>query len=318
PNADSAVYTLVVGDKAVYAGGGFTSIGGLPRVHVAALDPTTGVPTPWNPGIVQDDYSSVLSLVLDATVVFVGGSFELVGSQLRHNLAAIDARTGTVLPWNPNPDADVYGLAYGAGVLYAGGWFTSIGGQSRRSIAALDPLTGVATAWNPGADNAVAAFAIGSGKVYAGGLFTSIGGQSRLGLAALDPVTGLVSSWRADADRVSCLAIVGRSVYAGGSFKGMGGLPQAFLAGITLDSPTDGPGAIAAVPSTTVLRGNVPNPFNPSTTIRFDLARRQHVALQIYDVDGRLVRTLVDETLESDRHEVFWNGTDDSGHRAAS
>ena len=40
---------------------------------------------------------------------------------------------------------------------------------------------------------------------------------------------------------------------------------------------------------------NAPNPFNPVTVIRFDLAQDEHVRLRIYDVAGRLVRTLVDE-----------------------
>jgi flagellar hook assembly protein FlgD len=62
-----------------------------------------------------------------------------------------------------------------------------------------------------------------------------------------------------------------------------------------------------------------PNPFNPRTTIAFDLPRRQAVSLRIYDVGGRLVRTLLaGEVLDPGRHEVTWMGRDDNGRPMGS
>lgn len=66
------------------------------------------------------------------------------------------------------------------------------------------------------------------------------------------------------------------------------------------------------------LRGNHPNPFNPSTTIAFDLPRTGPVSLTIYDVQGRRIRTLLDGTLSAGAHSRVWDGTDDRGSRAAS
>ncbi|MBM4130072.1 T9SS type A sorting domain-containing protein, partial [bacterium] len=73
-----------------------------------------------------------------------------------------------------------------------------------------------------------------------------------------------------------------------------------------------------AVPTVMALRGNYPNPFNPATNIKFDLPARGHVRLQVFDVAGRLVRTLVDETLAAATHTVAWNGVDDSGRQVSS
>ena len=73
-----------------------------------------------------------------------------------------------------------------------------------------------------------------------------------------------------------------------------------------------------AVPAVLSLRGNYPNPFNPATNIKFDLPARGHVTLQVFDVAGRLVRTLVDETLAAATHTVVWNGMDDSGRQVSS
>jgi len=49
---------------------------------------------------------------------------------------------------------------------------------------------------------------------------------------------------------------------------------------------------------------NYPNPFNPATTIAFALAKPSHVRLQIYDVTGRLVMTLIDRHMDAGEHKV--------------
>ena len=59
-----------------------------------------------------------------------------------------------------------------------------------------------------------------------------------------------------------------------------------------------------AVPAVTRLRGNSPNPFNPMTTIRFDLAEPSPVTIRVFAVDGRRVDTVVDEARPAGRYEV--------------
>lgn len=59
-----------------------------------------------------------------------------------------------------------------------------------------------------------------------------------------------------------------------------------------------------SIPEMFVLRQNFPNPFNPSTTIAYEIPFRGHVTLKVYDVLGREVDTLVDETLPAGRHAV--------------
>ena len=64
---------------------------------------------------------------------------------------------------------------------------------------------------------------------------------------------------------------------------------------------------------------NRPNPFNPSTTIRYSLANNSFVQLSIYDVAGRLVRTLVnEESQQAGPHNVEWDSRDNSGRLVAS
>ena len=66
------------------------------------------------------------------------------------------------------------------------------------------------------------------------------------------------------------------------------------------------------------LRDAAPNPFNPETTISFTLALRAPTTLKIYDVSGRLVRTLVDRDMLPGPHAIRWDGTANSGERVAS
>jgi hypothetical protein len=61
-----------------------------------------------------------------------------------------------------------------------------------------------------------------------------------------------------------------------------------------------------------------PNPFNPSTTINFELSRPGSVNLRIYDVAGRLVKTLTDGFMGSGPHSVGWDGTTRDGSRVSS
>ena len=68
----------------------------------------------------------------------------------------------------------------------------------------------------------------------------------------------------------------------------------------------------------TQVRPAYPNPFHSSTTLRLELAQKEHVRWCIYDVRGSLVRTLLDGQLPAGRHVTSWDGTDTSGRPVAS
>ncbi len=72
------------------------------------------------------------------------------------------------------------------------------------------------------------------------------------------------------------------------------------------------------MPMVTSLKKAYPNPFNPRTTISFDLAKDSHALLQVFSIDGHLIQTLVDQSLRSGPHHSVWNGTDLQGRAVAS
>ena len=73
-----------------------------------------------------------------------------------------------------------------------------------------------------------------------------------------------------------------------------------------------------ALPSATKIEGVYPNPFNPQTTIRLAMKQSGQASVKIYDVQGRLVRTLVEGGLSAGRHDLRWTGVDNTGRSVPS
>jgi hypothetical protein len=86
------------------------------------------------------------------------------------------------------------------------------------------------------------------------------------------------------------------------------------------EEPDQKPSASAAgfLPDKFNLTQNHPNPFNPITTIGYDLPQSSHVTFRIHDVLGNEVITLIDQEMPAGRHSVSWNATNKFGSRVAS
>ena len=70
---------------------------------------------------------------------------------------------------------------------------------------------------------------------------------------------------------------------------------------------------ITQIPEEFILEQNYPNPFNPTTTISFDLSNSMNVSLSIFNVNGQLVRSLIDNNYSANHHTVTWNGKNNLG-----
>jgi hypothetical protein len=78
------------------------------------------------------------------------------------------------------------------------------------------------------------------------------------------------------------------------------------------------PDGIPLIPIEFALEQNYPNPFNPETTIQYRLSKTGAVRLQLFNLLGQEIRTLVDEEQDAGAHTVTWDGTDNTGRAAAS
>ena len=76
--------------------------------------------------------------------------------------------------------------------------------------------------------------------------------------------------------------------------------------------------APAMTPAALTLRGNHPNPFNPRIEIGLSIDRPGRVTVTVFDLRGRRVRTLVDESRPAGASSILWDGTDSAGNEVAS
>jgi outer membrane protein assembly factor BamB len=159
----------------------------------------------------------VLAVAATAAEVFVGGYLTEVGTERRNALAALDARTGRLLPWRHPPIGNYRGslpvvssLAVGAGRLYFGGGFIRLGGARRLGgVAAVTIRDGKATPFAP--------YAYNLSSLVVSGRFVLIGGRE--GGGVFDGETGKLVSRRRPLDLASAIAVRGTTAYFGGDFR---------------------------------------------------------------------------------------------------
>jgi hypothetical protein len=130
--------------------------------------------------------------------IYLGGSFTQVEGAPRDRLAACEAATGNLLPWNPGANDVVRALKVSpAGTrVYAGGDFTVVAGALRARVAALHPTSGAAFGWSPYVNDSVKAVTTSNSgaSVYVGGDFDSAEAAGRRHLAAFNATSGKLST----------------------------------------------------------------------------------------------------------------------------
>jgi hypothetical protein len=234
---NSEVESLALSGGTLYVGGAVRFFGTVSRDGLVAVDAATGAVKPFDAKLTRTGgyRFSVRALAHIGTRLFVAGTFDAVGGAQRRGLAAVDATSGAVTSWNPNPDQNgfpgsISSLTAAGDTLYAGGQFSSIGGQPRASLAQLRTSDGGATSWNPSADGFVRTLTLAGSTVYAGGEFAHAGGAARAGAAALSVGDGHALAWDAQlqappnsSPNVLGVAVDGATVYLAGRFSGARG-----------------------------------------------------------------------------------------------
>lgn len=236
PEADGLVLTMALDsvNDVLYLGGTFTTIGGQPRVSLAAIDAHTGAVLSWAP----TTDSAVISLLLSGDSVIVAGQFFHVNDQPRTSLAALDAATGALRPWAPAVTGPALGLLMHDSELRVCGSFTSVNGQSRISCASFALPGATLTAWAPTTNVSVRRMAANGSNVVLVGSFTMVNGVSKSYVAEVDGTTGALTDWAATVGGLSTSVLKTEDrVIVAGAYSTAGG--QSFR-GLSSFTPEDG------------------------------------------------------------------------------
>jgi hypothetical protein len=218
-------------DGSLYAGGSFTTAGGVTANYIARWDGAQ-----WHPlgsGLGGTSLLTVLALAVGPDgSLYAGGSFTTAGGVAANCIARWDGVqwhslgsgvTGTSIP-------SISTLALGPdGSLYAAGNFTTAGGVVANSIARWD-----GTQWHPlgsGMNSPVSELVVGpDGSLYAGGGFTTAGGVAANGVARWDGVQWHSLGSGIDGGVIALAFGPDGSLYAGGGFTTAGGVAANYIA----------------------------------------------------------------------------------------
>ena len=134
PNANSRLFALAISGNELYAGGEFTTIGGVNRTAVAKLNATSGNAFAGfnaNPSGSLNGQTQVEALAVSGAAIFAGGDFTNIGGQARPHLARLSATTGNAsVPFNANANNNVEAFAVSPSALYVGGSSRTSAGRS--------------------------------------------------------------------------------------------------------------------------------------------------------------------------------------------
>ncbi len=137
-DTNGSVNALASDGAALYLGGTFTTVNGVPRSRVAKVDLTTGA---VDPTFVADVGALVDDMVVVGGTLYLGGEFNTVDGVTRHHVAAVSTTDGSLIAaFDPNTDGKVTALAASpdGSVLYLGGNFTTVGTTGRLYLAKVN------------------------------------------------------------------------------------------------------------------------------------------------------------------------------------
>lgn len=244
PNANERVWQIKRDGDILYVAGGFTEIGGVPKLGLAAVHAITGEILPVT--YFTDLTGWVHDLVIVGSIIYAVGNFRtFTGGFERIHAIAFNKVTGGSYSWDPGLNDSGYGVVCDGSTVFIGGAFTKVNTGTagspvdRSKLASFNMTSAVATAWDPTANGLVNAIQLSGNTLYAVGEFTSVGSSTtRNHAAAFSKYTGGVEAWNPNITGLTAyaLCIHDSSVYIGGDFSAVDGVGISHLAKV--DSTT--------------------------------------------------------------------------------
>lgn len=273
PSLNDYVFSMDIGPNLgtgpltnlIYIAGNFSeSIGAVQRNFVCAVTPTN-ILDGFNP----DVNNTVRVIKARGSTIFFAGDFSTVHSNttpIPRNYAAAASVTpfdhsGTITPWNPDPDSPVNNILFFKGYNWIGGEFNFLNGGtiSQNGLAATDNFGNFVPLVNDPnfTDGSLLALVVYNNGLAFGGSFTTAGGQPRVGFATLNPdysLSDIDANLDSDAQSIA-FSLSPAELYLGGFFTS----PRNLLAAFTVTSPPFPPATfgLPAAPTIQFLNRNL-------------------------------------------------------------
>jgi len=328
-SCDYMIRKITTAGTVLYAGGGFTTIGGASRTGLAAFGLSSGTILPWDANIVLRNSSSdiLYDIEILGSTMYIGGAFKSVGGLTRSNVAAIDIPSVTPTSWTldlsdqnaaPNPNGTngfVYGIDVNAttNAVYIGGSFTTanndpasyfVGADDQNNAALPVELTTftaivkgstVELRWNTATEVNNYGFEI-ERTVHS--LQSSVGSQLQNKWKKIGFVNGSGnSSSPKQYSFIDNPGLAGAYNYRLKQIDNDGKFKYSSIVEINAGS----------IPTRFELAQNYPNPFNPSTTISYSIPTNSFVMLKVLNILGQEVATVVNENMVAGKYTATFN-----------
>lgn len=243
PQFNGNVYALVPdGSGGWYAGGYFTSVGGVSKSYLAHIKSDNSVDANFN-GNCNGRVNCILKV---GGRLYIGGYFSTVNGTSRQYAAALNATTGAlVLAWNPSPNYAVNSIAavYGSDTtIWLGGNFTTINTTniSRPYLAAVNSTNGTFKSGALSTDNVVNKLITRGDSVFVGGYFSRFGLKTDYLAAIGEGSSTSQQTMPSTNGSIRCIIPDGSGGwYVGGAFTQIGNQSKSYVAHVKSDKSVD-------------------------------------------------------------------------------
>jgi hypothetical protein len=291
------IYEFLVKDSTLYAGGTFTSSGSTTTRRIAKWTGSNWVE--FGGGTNGTVYS--LGTYLDD--IFVGGLYTQAGGSSITNIARW---TGSAFVGLGGTNGSVRGLGEFDANLIAGGWFTNAGGTSANRVAKWGSIPVTPTLVSPPNNTLEVSLTptlewidIPNAFDYRVQLTDDPNFATTLvNVSGIVPNQYTVPSGILNLSTVYFWRVNARSGMGTSSYSGIW-----FFTTVVTNVTQNG----SEMPTEFKLYNNYPNPFNPSTKIKFDLPKQEFVNLTVYDALGREIEEIVNKVMSPGSYEAIWN-----------
>jgi hypothetical protein len=296
-----AINALAIYNGELYAAGySFNATGAAPSLFTIAK---------WNGSAWEGvgaglQGGDVYALAVYNNELYASGTFTNSGSTTVGHIAKWNGSSWSAVGAGTNSGTTVYTLSVYQNELYAGGNFSTAGGISASCLAKWNgsAWSKVGTTSN-GTNNTVIALTTYNTELYVGGAFSTAGGISANHIAKWNGSTwsalgnGVGVSGNTN-EQVWCIAPYNNSIYAAGTFTQASGITVSNIARWT---------EATSVNENFIDRNDIhiyPNPVADNSIIEFSLNKKSLITINIYDLIGHKISSLVNDDLEPGKHQV--------------